>query len=251
MRKIYIVYLLLLMCGCKKETAQQQAGICISFDDRSILEWYEIRPLLNKYQAKVTFFINDFETLDSSQISMLKILKEEGHEIGSHGRMHAASNQYIKEHSYTEYLAKEIDYNTEIMNIKGFPPTSFAYPFGTKYWFTDYLLLKRFEVLRGVSTLNEGQQLEDLDAVYYDFDGSRIVSAIGIDKTTYVLTEEMISKGLKRAKDKREVLMFYGHVPADTNNHSVYAFNIQTLEYILNESQKNHLKYYTITELVQ
>lgn len=249
MKTIYIIFISILITSCRKNS-QNQAGVCISFDDCTIHEWYAMRPLLNKYQAKVTFFISDFESLDSEKIAMLKTLQTEGHEIGSHGALHTISETYIKAHSYSAYLAKEVDSNTISMERKGFTPTAFAYPYGAKYWFTDYLLLKRFKIVRGVTPLNKEKLLEMTDEAFYDFGNRNVVSAIGIDHTPG-LTAIQLQKGLKRAKAKNEVLMLYGHAPENPSDSSDYTFDIHILEYILKEVQQQHLKHYTITELVQ
>lgn len=235
------------MISCQKEPLHK-AGICISFDDCTIKEWYEMRPLFHKYGAKATFFINTFDSLNTDQINMLRTLQAEGHEIGNHGALHVFAGDYIKAHSYSAYLKNEIDHNTEAMKLKGFTPTSFAYPFGAKYRFTDYLLSGRFKILRNVAALNEKKELETTDAVFYNFDNPRSVSAITIDKVQG-LTDTMIDKGINRAKTNHEVLMLFGHYPENKDGNA-YSFNIHFLEYILQEAQKNHLKYYTISELV-
>lgn len=75
----------------------QQPGICLSFDDRTIEAWYEMRSLLNRYDAKVTFFISEFDSLSEKEIQWLNELAADGHEIGSHGAMHVNAEYYIPE----------------------------------------------------------------------------------------------------------------------------------------------------------
>jgi peptidoglycan/xylan/chitin deacetylase (PgdA/CDA1 family) len=238
---------LLLFGGCK-ETSLRQPGICLSFDDRSVSEWYALRPLLNKYNAKVTFFITQFDSLSSSEIRLLKELKMDGHEIGSHGAMHVLSENYIKEHSYNDYLKNEIDRNIIQMEKAGFHPTSFAYPFGAKYWFTDYLLLKRFKVLRGDVALQD--DILSMDNIYCDFTNDKSLFAVSIDVNSG-LNREAASKAMKRAMMRREAILFYGHVPGARSSVKGYQFDVEFLEYILMEANQHHLKFFKVSELIE
>ena len=179
---------------------------------------------------------------------MLRELETEGHEIGSHGALHVISENYIKENSYEEYIKNEINANSLAMKKNGFFPKSFAYPYGAKYWFTDMLLLRKFKILRGVGTLNNERDLTLIDDIYYSFDGDRTLAAIGIDQGVG-LTKEMIKNAIKRASVNHELLMLYGHSPVTQTDDGPYNFNIDLLEFILNEAKENHLKYFKYGEL--
>ena len=122
-----------------------------------------MKELLKKYNSRVTFFITQFDSLEPSEIEMLKELEKEGHEIGSHGALHVVSENYIKAKTYKEYIENEIDASIFSMKKKGVTPKSFAYPYGAKYWFTDMLLLKKFRILRGVEPINNETGLSLLD----------------------------------------------------------------------------------------
>jgi peptidoglycan-N-acetylglucosamine deacetylase len=172
-------------------------------------EWFELRKLFNDNNVKATFFISEPATLSKSEIDKLKILEKEGHEIGFHGTMHVLSEYYIQEHSYKDYLEKEIDVGLKQMDSLGFKCVSFAYPYGAKYWFTDFLLLRRFEILRSVSPINKTKKISLIDDIYYSFDGDNTVSAIGIDNNAGV-DESMINEGLERTIKRNQVLMLYG-----------------------------------------
>jgi hypothetical protein len=100
-------------------------------------------------------------------------------------------NTIIKENSYSDYLDKEIDKGIRAMDSLGFNCVSFAYPYGAKYWFTDFLLLKKFKFLRGVAPLNEEKNISKIDEVYYLFDDNKTLSAIGFDDISGV-TQSMI-----------------------------------------------------------
>ncbi len=208
-----------------------------------------MKELLKRYHSHVAFFVTQFDSLDQSEIEMLKELEKEGHEIGSHGALHVVSEYYIKEKTYNEYITDEIDASILSMQKNGFTPKSFAYPFGAKYWFTDRMLLKKFKILRGVEPINEERDLTLIDNIYYTYNGDRTLAAIGIDKNN-ALTKEMIDKAIKRAIHEKEVLMLYGHSPTTAAGNGAYDFDIHLLEYILSEAQKNDLQFITYKELI-
>jgi len=247
MHRMTFILLGLLTFSCH-ENEIKHSGICLSFDDRTVKEWYAIKDLLKKYNSHVTFFITQFDSLDSTEIRMLRELENEGHEIGSHGALHVISENYIKENSYSDYIKNEIDASIFAMKKHGFDPISFAYPYGARYWFTDMLLLKKFKILRGVETINNERDLTLIDDIYYSFDGDRTLAAIGIDQGGG-LTKEMIKNAIKRASDNQELLMLYGHSPITASDNGPYNFNIDLLEFILNEAKENHLKYFRYGEL--
>jgi hypothetical protein len=136
------------------------------------------------------------------------------------------------------------------MKKEGFNPESFAYPYGAKYWFTDFLLHKRFKVLRSVAGIPADKDLTKLDDIYYGFDNSHTLSALGIDQNSGV-TNEMIQHAMKRASQKKEVLSLYGHSPTNKTDSNSYSFDIKRLEFILKEAKKNDFAYYTISELAE
>ncbi|HEX5169943.1 MAG TPA: polysaccharide deacetylase family protein [Cyclobacteriaceae bacterium] len=239
---------MLIAFSCQKREVKR-AGICISLDDRSIKEWYEMKELLRKYNSRVTFFVTQFDSLDSIEIKMLKDLEKEGHEIGSHGALHVVSEYYIKEKSYNEYIENEIDASISAMKKNGFTPKSFAYPYGAKFWFTDLILLSKFEVLRGVEPINNERDLTLIDNIYYTFNGDRTLSAIGIDQGSGV-AKEMISKAIRRATVNKEVLLLYGHSPITDISDGPYNFDIDLFEYILKEASRNDLEFIKYEDLI-
>lgn len=206
-----------------------------------------MRDLLNRYQARVTFYVTQFDSLSAEEIQMLRDLQKDGHEIASHGALHVQAEAYIKDHSYKEYLANEVDNSIASMNKAGFHLTSFAYPYGSKYWFTDYLLLKRFQSTRGVAS-SGGKPVEQLDDVFYDFDGNRKLVSIEIDGVT-PLTKEKLIPAFDRLATNNEVLMLSAHEPTKLANPQTYFFNSDTLEAILREAHKRQFHFYRVSDL--
>lgn len=242
---VFSVVALNTLNSCQR--SDRKPGICLSFDDRSIAGWYAMRDLLKQYHAKTTFFITQFDSLTPKEIEMLKELESDGHEISSHGALHVSSEKYIKEYSYSAYLANEVERSLVSMGNAGFHPTAFAYPYGAKYWFTDLLITKKVKVTRGVAALEMNEKIENLDDIYYDFDGRRNFYALGID-TNSGFTRDMVVKAVKRARDSREVLFLYGHQPTSVYK-SGYFFDVPFLKFILEQAREKHLQFYTFSEL--
>ena len=245
----HVIYLfIVLLCATSCATQQNaQPGICLSFDDRTVEGWYALRPLFDSYDAKATFFITQPDSLSNTEVRMLKELENDGHEIGFHGAMHVYAEHYIKEYSYAEYLEKEIESGLKSMQNHGFECSSFAYPYGSKYWFTDYLLLKRFESIRSVSALKKNQSVSELDDIYYEYDGDRTLFALGIDRNSE-LNERDILHAMKRVRENKEVLMLYGHRPTE-NTSDTYTFDPKFLEFILQQAQADDFQFFLVKEL--
>lgn len=248
MKILYSSVFLLCFISCTGDNKQNQPGICLSFDDRSVEEWFELRELFSKNGVKATFYITQPDALSNSEIRKLKKLEADGHEIGFHGRMHVLSEYYIKEHSYLDYLENEINLGLKCMDSLGFSCVSFAYPYGAEYWFTDFLLLQKFQTTRGVSVLNEKKDLAQIEDIYYSFDGDRKLSAVGIDRNSGI-NEAMIDTAIQRVIDKKEVLMLYAHVPTNKKEANGYTLDINLLKHIIQKANQNNLRFYKTRDL--
>jgi peptidoglycan-N-acetylglucosamine deacetylase len=254
-RNLFI--LIFLFQACKQGNSLQEAGIAISFDDRFVKEWYELRPLLKKYNARCTFFITQPDSLSHDEVIMLHQLQKEGNEIGCHGAMHVRSMYYIWDFSLDEYMKNEIFPALKTMKKQGFSPKTFAHPGGSQTWYSDRELLKHFTILRDVSMKTRTlwdydytHEIEDIDEIFHQYNGTRKVNALLID-TSAKLTIEDIKKGLKRASKDGSVMMMFGHKPLTktTQKADEYGFDVKFLEQILEESAKLNLKTYTMQEL--
>lgn len=234
---IALLFVALSVTACKNDYRQHRAAkaaLCLSFDDYSVDAWFALRPLFIKYNARVTFFVTKFDTLTAAQVQKLRILQQDGHEIGFHGARHILSENYIKKFSMDQYLQEEIIKSLRVTADSGFRTTSFAYPYSAKYWFTDHHLLNYFYVLR--SSLPVQGDITKLNDVYYKFDGSRLIMALSIDRNQG-LTKEEISKAMQRAQTQNEALMLFGHEPE-------FSFDTNFLEEILSQAQQHGLAYF-------
>ena len=170
--------------ACESEKTVHQAGLALSFDDRFVKEWIQLRPLLKQYNVKATFYVTQPDSLSVEEVNMLHELRKDGHEIGCHGAMHVRSIPYIWENSLDKYMEKEIFHALETMKKQGFLPKTFAHPGGSQMWYSDRELLKYFTLLRDVSMKNCNvfgyqyiRKVEDMNEIYYQHDKTNKVNA--------------------------------------------------------------------------
>jgi peptidoglycan-N-acetylglucosamine deacetylase len=215
---ILFVALLTLITGIScAEPKPIQSGIVLTFDDRGVDQWVKQIPLFAKYDAKVTFFVDNFHTLKPEQIEGLRQLKAAGHTVGCHGVAHRKAVDTIAKVGVEEYLSIEIDPAVQRMTDAGLAPTSFAYPSSQRNAESDQALEKSFRHLHGGTGVPEGTRIADLNTIFYTpkaIADTHCLIGTGID---YTGTEkrpdylEQINEAMDRAKAKGEVVVFYAH----------------------------------------
>ncbi|MDR6807685.1 peptidoglycan/xylan/chitin deacetylase (PgdA/CDA1 family) [Dyadobacter sp. BE34] len=258
LRGLLLFVLASVFWGCGSPSGKPDAGgIAISFDDHFIKEWYELRPLFQKYNAKATFFITCPDSLNAEEVAMLKQLEKEGHEIGFHGTVHAKSTELMAAGGPKGYIEAELEPGLRHMHAAGFKPTSYAHPGGNHNDRVDSVLLaKGFTILRDVAISRrkfKGIQLYAwpprwMNAIYYAFKGEQKVDALMIDYDE--VTEEEIVEAIREAKENGTALMVFGHEPLySAPQNGKYGFNVSFLAAVLREADKQKLKFYTMSEL--
>ncbi len=259
----YILGCVLLFCvvtSCQQKAGNsEKAGVAISFDDRFIDEWYALRPMFQKYNAKVTFYITCGDSLKQEEIRKLKELQDDGHEIGFHGTIHGKSTEMITLGA-EQYTQMELSPGLGFMHAAGFQPTSYAHPGGNHNEQVDAVLhAKGFKILRDVAISRRvfmGIPLYVLaprimNWIYYKFDQQSIVDALLIDQDSGITDAEM-KDALVKAKETNTALMLFGHEPLYAKPvNGEYGFNVSFLETILKEAREQNLRFYTMTELVE
>ena len=125
-------------------------SLALSFDDRDLVGWTSLRPAFDRYDARVTFFISDFFTLDEVELAQLWDLADDGHDIQFHSTNHENAEAYSAEHGVDAYVADDILPGLEGMRAAGFDPTIFAYPYGARTPATDEALRPHFAHLRAI-----------------------------------------------------------------------------------------------------
>ena len=126
-------------------------GLALSFDDASVVGWYGLRSLFDRYGARVTFFISRYATIPDAEREMLKQLAADGHAIEAHTVNHLNGPSYVEAHGMARYLLDEVLPSIELLRADGYEVTAFAYPFGARTDETDKALLDHIPVLRSVT----------------------------------------------------------------------------------------------------
>jgi len=125
-------------------------GLALSFDDTSVDAWVALRPLLQHYGARVTFFVSRYKSLGPDQHAGLKLLAGDGHDVEPHTVLHLRAPDYVEDNGLNAYLRNEVDPSIEALRKDGFEVNAFAYPFGVRTGEIDAAIAKRVPVLRSV-----------------------------------------------------------------------------------------------------
>lgn len=236
-----------------QQSVKFQSGVVFTFDDRFIDQWVKQIPLFEKYNAKVTFFVDHFHTLKPQQIEALKKLQDAGHVIGCHGVKHRKAVDYVREHGIERYLQDEINPAVKRMTDAGLKPTAFAYPSSSRNPEIDQALLKTFRHLRGGTGLSPNQRMRDLKSIFVPIDeiaDTGCLIGTGID---YAGTEKrpdylvQIKDALDHAKQRGEIVVFYAHNISD--NGPGHHLQPKALEEILAHVQQIGLPTITYDDL--
>lgn len=127
------------------------AGLALSFDDTSIDAWFALRPLFDRYQARVTFFVSRYRFVGEDQRDELQQLAADGHAVEAHSVRHLRAPDYVEQHGLNAYVHDEVDPSIQILRDEGFAVDAFAYPFGARTGEIDRAIAKRVPVLRSVA----------------------------------------------------------------------------------------------------
>src|SRR5665647_372194 len=155
------------------------AGIALTFDDNSVDAWYDARSIFQQYNAHATFFISNFNMLTPAQITKLRTLQADGHEIAYHGYNHEDVVSYLQSHSLNDYLNNEIIQGINLMKSEGFNPVDFAFPYGSDDPEANEAMKPYFLHMRDT--------YYDWDnTIYYQYGTNNpFIAGIGIDDNTY------------------------------------------------------------------
>jgi len=126
-------------------------GLALSFDDTFVDAWFALRPMLQRYGARVTFFVSRYHVLGPEQRAKLKTLAADGHAIEAHTVQHLRAPDYVEQHGLNAYLHNEVDPSIAILRDDGFTVDAFAYPFGARTSELDKGIAKRVPVIRSVA----------------------------------------------------------------------------------------------------
>jgi len=213
-------------------SADAGGGLLLSFDDDFTASWERYFDLLEKYNAKVTFFIIGKANTVSVSLFCAKALNR-GHDIGYHSLSHRDLRQMSRE-----------EFNRETIEaVKSFrdaniPLSSFAYPYGFyEQWMQD-ALLSSFRVLRGYGVTFR---------LYNEAEIRRgNISSFAIDNTVIPSDEDfyrIVNTMLMTVKfiDKKMVLPLTTH---DISRAALWGIDPRRLEFLLKTANDLGLVFY-------
>ncbi|MFQ6610894.1 MAG: polysaccharide deacetylase family protein [Fidelibacterota bacterium] len=225
-------------------------GFCLSFDDDSFQAWQHLRPLLDKYNIKVTFFVTLQPDLTPKTQQTLKILSTDGHEIGIHGKSHLDPIEKLRHTPVINYIKDEyfyVRYEIEKLNI---PVFSAAYVEGIRNKMMDREMKKYFRNIRSVSESQRHQPVTDLsiiDEIFFH-QSDQVLQPLCIDEIQNIQLEDIISL-LNRVKEEQKIIMFYAHNPVETPSENQWEISFKILEYIFRTCHSLGLRSYLVKDL--
>jgi peptidoglycan/xylan/chitin deacetylase (PgdA/CDA1 family) len=128
-----------------------RAGLCLSFDDTEVDEWYEMRDMLARHHAHVSFFVTRYAQFTDEQRAKLHALYAEGNSIEAHGIHHVHALAYMAEHGVDALVTEEIQPSIDILRADGFTPVAYAHPYGEHTRELDEALAHRIRFVRTTS----------------------------------------------------------------------------------------------------
>jgi len=254
-KRIFLLLILLIaLNNCdsllNNDMLEAKGGVCLTFDDVYVNEWYKLSDFLRLNDFKATFFISKIYSLSSSEIHNLRKLGSLGFEIGCHGWNHIDAADYLTHHSLSEYYNVEILPALNFMNENNPSPTSFAHPGGMHNDSLDQYLLQKFQILRCV-TIEQVKPLtknvEEINEIFIKKNKSQIVAGLGIDKQ-FKISEDMLYNALERAGENGETIILYAHCPVDSNAQH-YQINKSYIENLILKCEELNLKSYRMSEI--
>jgi len=126
------------------------AGLAFAFDDASVKLWWEIRDLLLKYDARITFFLSRYATLYEDEREMMRVFAADGHDLEAHSVNHLSAPEYVETNGVTTYMREEVKPSLDVLHADGYDPVAYAYPFGRRTRELDEAILGSVAIVRSI-----------------------------------------------------------------------------------------------------
>jgi len=215
----------------KEIREQKQRVLLVAFDDYSERTWESVFDLLDRYDAKVTFFINAYEPTDFCEKAVAR-----GHEIGFHTGGHVNLKEVSEEEFYKEAIEP-----AEVFRERGYELTSFAYPYGDYEDWMNGELFKYYKTLRGAFKF----QVRFKSEVPNGF-----IESFPLDNTFFSSDEEFQETVTEILDafcecDEGTVASVYSHAIGD----GPWCITEPRLEILLQEAEKRDIKCTTFRDL--
>lgn len=207
------------------EDAEDIPGLLLAFDDDHGEIWERYFDLLDRYGARVTFFVQgDYSSFCAAAVSR-------GHEIGYHTKSHPNLLKVPQQVFFEETIA-----GAEALRQRGLSLRSFAYPYGFFEPWMEEVLGKSFSIRRGFSATCRIYSVYAIKAGY--------VSSKSIDNIRYKDDAEFeadIRDMLEGIQSNGGILPLTTHtIAADAD----WGINPERLEYLLKTAAELGLQFY-------
>jgi peptidoglycan-N-acetylglucosamine deacetylase len=227
-----------------------RGGVVLTFDDRNFDGWIKSLPLLDKYAAHATFFING--AIDRRALEAIRQLRGHGHAIGAHGVHHLRAVEFSRRRAMDDYIREEILPQIEQLKAAGITPTAFAYPNSDNNAATDAALLKVFRHLRTGCGTAADERIGEKDVLFVPADqigrhGCLQGKGIDFAPTRADRTYEQIGGALTRAIKRKEIVVLYAHQIAVSGKGNY--ITPEALEHVLRKAKELQLPFYTFDQL--
>jgi peptidoglycan/xylan/chitin deacetylase (PgdA/CDA1 family) len=221
-----------------------QPGIALTFDDNYYDDWIRMLPILDKYNAKATFFIsiNRPNKRNKPDLQKILILYNDGHEIGAHTMNHLKIDFYLRNHSLTQYYENEVLPNIKLFDSLGIYTSSFAYPYGHRTTTSDVFLGKCFEKIRTVTIYGKSKPYVNVLNKY-----EKHIDALSI-KATSDNSLRIYENAILNAKACSGVLVLALHKPAIIVQHRL-EFSYEMLDSICQFAVQHNMRFYRMLDL--
>lgn len=208
----------------------RQCGIVLSFDDYNAANWEEYFDLFDKYNVKVTFFVNAYEPTEFCFTAI-----EHGHEIAFHTAGHTKMTGLTEDEIYKQAIEP-----IETFRNQGIELTTFAYPYGEYNENLNEQLLQYYNVLRGAWCY----QVAGKHEMRHGF-----VESHSIDNINYSSDEEFKNR-IDSILDELDnntgaVVGLYSHAISDGD----WCVTEERLVYLIQRAQEMGIQFYTYKEL--
>jgi peptidoglycan/xylan/chitin deacetylase (PgdA/CDA1 family) len=130
--------------------SEPRAALAFAFDDNDPELWLMAQDLLAAHDAHVTLFITRWLSMTDEQHADIDTLAAAGHDLEPHSVNHVDAVQYVADHGLDSYVADEVLPSFTPLEQLGYPPTTYAYPFGSHDDAIDGAVLAHVSRVRAV-----------------------------------------------------------------------------------------------------
>ena len=214
-------------------------GILLSLDDDYMQAWEQYFDLFEKYNCRITFFIQGAWEPDIIGPFAAEAIRR-GHDIGFHSINHLD----LRSISMETFLAETAE-PAEIYRSRGIPLSAFAYPFGFSEPWMHEILLGSFDVLRGYGVTFRLYNEENIRTGYLiskAIDNTVIQGNENFEKTVLSML-----RTVKFLNDRR-ILPVTTH---DISDEAAWGITAERLEYFLKSASELNLKFYLYSDFAK